>query len=45
VKNIDCIIIVKKNWFDDPRMNCTWHNDLNFFDFEQKHDLLEKKNA
>jgi hypothetical protein len=27
----DCIIIVKKNWFDDPRLNCTWHTNLKNF--------------
>jgi hypothetical protein len=50
VDNLDSIIIVVKNWPNDPRLNCSQHKDLkNFLKVESSfaennYDLIEESN-
>jgi hypothetical protein len=50
VDNLDSIIIVVKNWPNDPHLNCSRHKDLNNFlkvEYslaEDNYDLIEESN-
>jgi hypothetical protein len=42
VENLDLIITIVKNWFNDPCLNHTRHMDL--IDFMEVENLLAKEN-
>ncbi len=50
MENLNYIIIVVKNWFDDPYLNCSQHKDLielwklKFLLAKKNYDLIKESN-